>query len=310
MTDLTNADDFELVRTNDRAAGVELNRWTKKGDRLYLNEVSNLDGVYLDLETGELGGTSGRDKSEVTVEGDTVTITYEWAYVTLSNIEYWTHEIVVKLVTDEDEEDEEDSEPELVADGGEDVARHVEDSEIEAAIQQHDDPDHPDVNTVSDVRDALAAMQRDTELYWAEYMDAVEVGHAQLVAETHDVVVLSVSHGEDLYISMDEAGIEDDILRDVVVSVHHRVASRLADYDWSASDPMVIRKPDGVDEGQRYVEAVINNLVREGLSPGQAWHYYGVEVRGNSRNSWAKRCGYSDHSAVSESVRKAKRKLP
>lgn len=54
----------------------------------------------------------------------------------------------------------------------------------------------------------------------------------------------------------------------------------------------------------------INALLRAGLSPGQAWGFYGVEIRGNSRNSWASECGYSDHSAVSEAVRKAKRKLP
>lgn len=67
-----------------------------------------------------------------------------------------------------------------------------------------------------------------------------------------------------------------------------------------------VAKSDGIEDGQQYAEAVINGLLRRGLSPGQAWAYYGVEIRGNSRNSWATRCGYSDHSAVSEAVRKAK----
>jgi hypothetical protein len=57
-------------------------------------------------------------------------------------------------------------------------------------------------------------------------------------------------------------------------------------------------------------EEVINPLLRAGLSPGQAWAYYGVEIKDHSRNEWAKRCGYSDHSAVSEPLRKAKGKLP
>jgi len=57
------------------------------------------------------------------------------------------------------------------------------------------------------------------------------------------------------------------------------------------------------------VEEIINDLLRQGLSPGQAWAYYGVEVRGHSRNEWSKKCGYSDHSAVSEPLRKAKEKM-
>lgn len=57
-------------------------------------------------------------------------------------------------------------------------------------------------------------------------------------------------------------------------------------------------------------DAAINSLLRAGLSPGQAWAYYGVEILGHSRNAWAAECGYSDHSVVSEAVRKAKSKLP
>lgn len=64
----------------------------------------------------------------------------------------------------------------------------------------------------------------------------------------------------------------------------------------------LIYEHSGTDE-------VINTLLRRGLSPGQAWAYYGVEILNNSRNQWAEECGYSDHSAVSEAVRKAKSKL-
>lgn len=61
----------------------------------------------------------------------------------------------------------------------------------------------------------------------------------------------------------------------------------------------LIYEHSGTDE-------VINTLLQNGLSPGQAWAFYGVEILGNSRNKWAKKCGYSDHSAISEAVRKAK----
>ena len=95
-----------------------------------------------------------------------------------------------------------------------------------------------------------------------------------------------------------------------VSGVMHSVAKRLTDYIWGYSHPLVIAKPDDFDSGRRFSEAVVNGLINEGLSPGQAWAYYGVEIRDNSRNQWAKRCGYFDHWAVSEAVRKAKKKLP
>lgn len=51
-------------------------------------------------------------------------------------------------------------------------------------------------------------------------------------------------------------------------------------------------------------------LQRRGLSPGQAWAYYGVEIRGESRNSWGRRKGDHDHKNVSDALEKAKQKLP
>lgn len=56
-------------------------------------------------------------------------------------------------------------------------------------------------------------------------------------------------------------------------------------------------------------EDVVNALIRSGLSPGQAWAYHGVKILCHSRNGWSKECGYSDHSAVSEPLRKAESKL-
>ena len=90
----------------------------------------------------------------------------------------------------------------------------------------------------------------------------------------------------------------------------HSVAKRLTGYNWGYSSPLVIAKPDDFNSSRLFIEAIINRYINEGLSPRQAWAYYGVEIRDNSRNRWAKRCGYSDHSAVSEAVRKAKKKLP
>lgn len=72
---------------------------------------------------------------------------------------------------------------------------------------------------------------------------------------------------------------------------------------------MVAGKPADFDQAQRFIEAVINGLISRGLSPGQQWAYYGVIIRGNSRNQWAQRGGYADRSAVSEAARKAKGKI-
>lgn len=68
-------------------------------------------------------------------------------------------------------------------------------------------------------------------------------------------------------------------------------------------------QPEAFDAGRRYVEMVINGLQRQGLSPGQAWAYYGVEVRGKSRNAWGKQKGDHDHRNVSDALEKAKDKL-
>lgn len=55
---------------------------------------------------------------------------------------------------------------------------------------------------------------------------------------------------------------------------------------------------------------VVNALQHHGLTPAQSWAYYGVVLEGNSRNKWADELGHSDHSAVSQAVRKAKEKIP
>lgn len=182
---------------------------------------------------------------------------------------------------------------------------------IEEAIKQHDDLDHPDAPTVAEVREALSWLQASMEEVWRDWLSNVENGESHVVHEDTNLVVFATG--------------EDDIPRreltnhyekplsqrtpDVVSTLHHTVAQERCDYDWSYEYPLIVWKADGLEEGERYTEAVMNSLMRRGLSPGQAWAYYGVEIRGNSRNQWASRCGYSDHSAVSEAVRKAKSKL-
>lgn len=188
----------------------------------------------------------------------------------------------------------------------------ADDTTIEDALEQHDDPGHPDALSVDDVRELLAHVQHDTEAVWDQWMDNVERGETQVVALDGDVVVFDTGEHDTVRVALEAYGgdIEvDDIAERVVSTIHHRLAEEVApDYSWGTTYPRVARLPADAEAGQAFAESVVNSLMGHGLSPGQAWAVYGVEVRGHSRNQWAKRCGYTDHSAVSEPLRKAESK--
>jgi len=314
MSEDINADQIESIelinssRTNrgkEYEWDPETSRWTKGDhDRLYFNDSSGVDYVDLNSLVGHREGSAVKIRTELT--GNELSVEVE--------VYEKTYSATFKLHGLEVEEDE--PEQEIVTDGGEDKSSHIEDDEIEAAIESNDDTDHPDALTVAEVRDALAEIQASFEGFWAEHMDSIEDGHLEVVAETEHVVVFADHTGQGWNEELDALGLDRDrssndrTMRITLAETHHRAASRLCDRNWSTADAFVVAKPDGVRNGQLFVETIINSLLQRGLSPGQAWAFYGVEIRGNSRNSWAKRCGYSDHSAVSEAVRKANRKLP
>jgi hypothetical protein len=177
--------------------------------------------------------------------------------------------------------------------------------------------DHPETITVEEVRDTLAFIAESAREVWNTWMDNIEMNETNVVAETRDIIVVetgSVNVVSDELDAMERAGKLDrtgewrGVLGSVITSLMHDIARSHAGRNWSVDYPWVLPRPDR--DSQLYVEAVVNGLLRRGLSPGQAWAYYGVKIRGESRNKWAARCGYSDHSAVSEAVRKAERKLP
>jgi len=330
---LADADRFELVDAQhwnsikseyEDDETVTLDRWTNYGkDRLYINNLKTGDG-WISLKDDDFGGDRWtKCKAEWDLEGDELTVkigtSRRWTYIVTIKVHGDGFEPVVEpreVDFDDQEACVSESDQEIVTDGGEDKTSHIEDGEIEAAIESNDDTDHPDALTVAEVRDALAEIQASFEGFWAEHMDSIEDGHLEVVAETEHVVVFADHTGHGWNEELDALGLDPDrssndrTIRITLAETHHRAASRLCDRNWSTADPFVVAKPDGVRNGQLFVETIINSLLQRGLSPGQAWAYYGVEIRGNSRNSWAKRCGYSDHSAVSEAVRKAKKKLP
>jgi len=312
---LTEADSIELQSfvdgswSQDRTDAMDIDRWANYGnDRLYINAgIPKADkyGLYLDLKTHEIVSDNDAKHSggSVTIEGDTATIVIEESGDT-------EHEIVVSLTGDGFEASDDDTE--LVADGGTDTTAHIDDDTIETAIEEQDGPlDDDRTATVTEVRDALAWLQQSVEEVWAEWCDNIENDESRVVYEDGDVIVFTtgeqnVPHRDLTEYYPDELG---ERVPDIVSAIHHELARDRCDYDWGYEYPMVVRKAGGLGDGQQYVEAVVNSLISRGLTPGQAWAYYGTELRDNSNNRWASRCGYADHSTVSESVRKAKQKL-
>lgn len=311
MSELTDAE-MTLIESTYNGKNKDdwsINRWTKKGDRLYLDGPAKFDkhGIYADLETQTVeGAPSSSWKTDVSIDGDELTISIEKGKVTTK-----TYVFVVKLEGGDFEDADSDEDNEIVTDGGEDATDYAADETIETAINQHDDPDHEDATTVEEVRELLATLQYGVaEENWDLYMDHIEDGSIEVVADCGDVLVLSTGEHRMFTDEIEAIHDVDDTTMDVVSGVLHDVAKRLTNYNWGYSYPLVIKKPEGEDAGQRYVDAIVNSLIRQGLSPGQAWAIYGVKIRGNSRNQWASRCGYNDHSAVSEAVRKGLDKLP
>lgn len=56
------------------------------------------------------------------------------------------------------------------------------------------------------------------------------------------------------------------------------------------------------------VEDTINELLTRGLSPAEAWNYYGVEMQDISQTEWGERTG-REQSTISKSLTRAKQKL-
>lgn len=315
MSELTDADRFELVEARHKDRGdvtehVTIDRWIKYGkDRLYLNGLKTGDG-WLSLKTGDSGGDKWTKVSaDYELEGDELTITVG----NRSTI----YTLVVRVHGDdfgpvEDDGDEDEDNPVIVADGGEDVTEHFDDETIEDAIQQHDDHDHEDALSVPEVRDILVKIQQSVEEFWGEWVDNIESGDSTVVAETEDLIILDTGEINVVHQEMEHhPDIDDDqIARSIVTTVMHQAIPRSVDHDYQVTYPFIVRKPENFDAGQEYVETVVNGLQRRGLSPGQAWAYYGVDIRGNSRNSWGVRKGDHDHKNVSDALEKAKAKLP
>lgn len=320
-TNLTTADGFELVDAThrrkviggdaeyvDETDDVSIDRWQKHGhDRLYINGLATGDG-YVDLETLEADSKHWGAKctGDVTLDGDELTVEI--------GICKPTYTITIRVEGLDVEEDDEDGDGEdeqvaTVTDGGSDASTHIPDDEVRDAIG---DPTHPDAPTVADARELLGHIQRSIEEAWGEWMDNIARGDATLVYEDDEVLVVSTGemklYEQELATYSGRATVDEAAI-DVVSRVHHSVAEQLTDYNRGVAYPMVIAKPDGVNDGRALVESHLTWLMRVcDLSGGVALDYYKTEWRGLSQSQWARRAG-KDQGTVSQNVSKARTRV-
>lgn len=187
--------------------------------------------------------------------------------------------------------------------------RHIEDEEIEAVVDHYDDPDHPDALSVPEARDLLAAVQRAIESRWDDYLTAVRRGDLDVVRDTGGVVVLQDPSRSEWDRLLDAIDRYDQVDRTILRVVHHQAAKRLLDREFDGVDPVVARKPSDAEAGQRFGDAIMLHLLREGVPADEAWAYYGVEIRGRPVREWADRCGIEDRVTVADGVDTARDRL-
>jgi hypothetical protein len=305
MSDLTTADGFEIERATKNGKeydGITVSRWSKKGDRLYLNGHSKFEkhGVYVDLTTAAVVDmpSSRTWSSAVSVEGDTLTveITYgkvrEKTYVIKVNIEGDAFESAPepRSVDDDNAEPAVTVAPKPVAtDGG--VESAVTTTEIEDAIRQHDDPDHEDAATAAEVKRALGRINEDILAFWSEHQDAIDGGHMEVVAETRDMIVLADHTGHFWSEQFRADGLNDEPLQRIITTLHHEMARRYSDRSWSASSPVVVQKPPEFRAGERGVLREIARRTEETGSVARAVDQLATEVHGWAKGDWARQTG-------------------
>jgi len=163
------------------------------------------------------------------------------------------------------------------------------DTEIEAAIEQNDDPDHPDAYTVGEVRDVLARTNEDILAYWDLHEDAIDDGAYEIVHEDREVIVLAEGgHFWSEQLDAMEIGDENGILYSIVVSLHHTAARKHCEYSWSVSTPVVVKKTDDFRGGEQNVLREIARRTEEFGSVARAVDTLATEVHGWNKGDWAR----------------------
>lgn len=164
----------------------------------------------------------------------------------------------------------------------------IADGDIEAAIAQKDDPDHPDAYTVDEVRDVLEAINADIIDFWSEHQDAIDDGAYEIVHEDRNVIVLAEGghFWSEQFNAMD---IDDEtgILQSIVTTLQHTAARNHCDYSWSVSTPVVVEKTDEFHAGEQQVIREIARRTEEYGSVARAVDTLATDVHGWSKGNWA-----------------------
>jgi hypothetical protein len=166
------------------------------------------------------------------------------------------------------------------------------DAEIESAIEQHDDIDHPDAYTVDEIRETLDAINDDIIDYWDLHEDAIDDGAYEIVHEDKDVIVLAEG-GHFWSEQFDGMGISDEhgILSSIIVNLHHVAARNNCDYNWSVRTPVVVEKTDDFGAGEHHLLREIARRTDEFGSVARAVDTIATENHGWSKGSWARLTG-------------------
>ena len=189
------------------------------------------------------------------------------------------------------------------------ATRQFQDEEIRAVIDHYDDPDHPDALDLAAARALLADVQGAVEARWDDHLADVRDGDVRVALDAGDVVVLQDASRSRWDRLLDAVDCYDQVDRTIVRVTHHQAATRLLHRDVEGADPLVVRKPADGDAGQRFAEAVVNGLLREGVPADEAWAYYGVEIRGVPVREWADRCGVEDRVRVADAAETGRDRL-
>jgi len=293
MSEDINADQIERVelltatRTNrgkEHDWTPNTSRWTKGDhDRLYFNDSKYVDYVDLTSGFGHREGSAVDISTEL--NGDELSVSVE-AHEKTYSVTFKLHGL--------DAEDGEEADSELIADGGEDPSEIVTDEEITSAIERNDDPDHPEAATVAEVRDTLAAINADTIAALDLHEDAIDEGAHEIVHEDAEKIVLADQSGHFWTEQFDALGINDDILRSIIISLHHTAARKECEHSWSTVAPVVIVKPQDTQQGEQHVLREIARRTDELGSVARAVDTLAVETHDWQQSMWANVTGRND----------------
>lgn len=85
---------------------------------------------------------------------------------------------------------------------------------------------------------------------------------------------------------LNAADVTNDVDQTVIMSVHHKMASELTDYAWTASDPVVVAKPPMWQRAEQHVRRSIAKLARESGSAARGVDRWAIERQGLTLKRW------------------------